>query len=209
MAYKASHQYARISPRKVRALADLVRGKFADEIHPDNKHTSRGIVSMANSGPNTNGSQFFITYARHPHLDNNYTVFGKVVGGFDALARIERVPTDKEDRPAEPVSISGITVLVDPFETLDSEMQAAHAREADPVGAAAADQARRAAEDAQAWYNGPISRPKALREGVGKYISTEHLQGQAPPAGAPEELRPPKRTKPDAQGYQLSNFSGW
>jgi peptidyl-prolyl cis-trans isomerase-like protein 2 len=133
-----------------------------------------------------------------------------VVGGFDALSAIERVPTDKEDRPTELVSISGITVLVDPFETLAEEMQAAHAREADPAGAAAADQAERAAQDAQAWYNGPVSRPKALREGVGKYISTQHLQGQVPRADArEEEARPPKRAKPAVQGYELSNFSGW
>merc|ERR1712189_76173 len=58
-------------------------GKFEDEIVPHLKHNARGILSMANSGPNTNGSQFFFTYAKQPHLDMTYTVFGKVIDGFD------------------------------------------------------------------------------------------------------------------------------
>ena len=90
-------------------------GKFADEIHPDNKHTARGVVSMANSGPNTNASQFFITYAKHPHLDNNYSVFGKVIDGWETLNTVERLPCNEKHRPLEPLNIDRVTIHANPL----------------------------------------------------------------------------------------------
>jgi peptidyl-prolyl cis-trans isomerase A (cyclophilin A) len=64
--------------------------KFADEIGPDNKFSKAGLLAMANSGPNTNGSQFFITEVPTPHLDRGHTIFGEVVKGGDLVARIAK-----------------------------------------------------------------------------------------------------------------------
>lgn len=84
--------------------------RFEDETSPQATHGSDGILSMANAGPNTNGSQFFITLRATPHLDGRHTVFGEVVEGMDVVREIGRVPTDRGDRPETPVTIQSIAV---------------------------------------------------------------------------------------------------
>mmetsp|Transcript_7578 Transcript_7578/g.18679 ORF Transcript_7578/g.18679 Transcript_7578/m.18679 type:complete len:166 (-) Transcript_7578:24-521(-) len=79
--------------------------KFEDEIHPGLRHTGGGILSMANSGPNTNGSQFFITLAPTPHLDGKHAIFGRLCGGIETLAKIGEAQTDKHDRPLHEIKI--------------------------------------------------------------------------------------------------------
>ena len=88
---------------------------FEDEIKPSLKHHTRGILSMANKGPTTNGSQFFLTYAPAPHLDGKNTAFGRVLDGWETLDRMEAVSVDKKSRPQEPIVIQSVIIHANPL----------------------------------------------------------------------------------------------
>nr|ODN91248.1 peptidyl-prolyl cis-trans isomerase-like 3 [Cryptococcus depauperatus CBS 7841] len=88
---------------------------FADEIRQTLKFNARGIVAMANAGPDTNKSQFFITYAKQPSLDGKYSIFGKVIDGLEVLDSMERVPVTPKHRPLEEIKLSNVTIHANPI----------------------------------------------------------------------------------------------
>jgi len=84
--------------------------KFADEIHPDLRFDRPYLLAMANAGPGTNGSQFFITVAPTPWLNGKHTIFGEVVQGADVVDLISRAKTGSQDRPVEDVTVDSVTI---------------------------------------------------------------------------------------------------
>lgn len=144
---------------------------FKNECFADLKHNCRGILAMANSGPNTNKSQFYITLGGSwDHLDNKHTIFGRVVGGEETLHRIEKVDVDKKDKPKSEIKIIKVVKYVDPFEEVEKQIDEERKKELDNKRCL-----MRKANDKEDRSNQPL---KKFREGIGAYIDLEKFNNK-------------------------------
>ncbi|GBP26172.1 Peptidyl-prolyl cis-trans isomerase-like 2 [Eumeta japonica] len=171
---------------------------FEDEIKPNLHHSGRGVLSMANSGPNTNGSQFFITFRSCKQLNGKHTIFGKLVGGMDTLQAMEQIEVDNKDRPIQDIIIEGAQVFVDPFaeaaEQLANERLEELKRKAE-------------AEDPGIKPKKASNQPlKVFREGVGKYLNLQELTNVN--KGNKNEEVPTKKSKKETN-YKFGSFDSW
>ena len=184
-------------------------GRFADEFDSRLTHDARGVLAYANDGRDRNRSQFYVTFKSAPHLDNKHTVFGKIVGGHDTLAKIESLDVDHNDdhRPrGDGVTILGTTVFVDPTADADvafeAKLREAIEKRTRPKKAAAA-----APEPPRLAASAPRVGPNAphTASSVGRY-----LPKRAPPA-ADDDTDVPDATakKPRKAQRPMSDFSGW
>lgn len=182
---------------------------FADEFDGPLTHDARGIMSMANKGKNTNSSQFFILYRPAKHLDNKHTIFAKVVGGLDVLAKMEAVPTDGSDRPLNKIVIKDVVVFVDPFEEFQKEKSQ---KEKDDAEKEAIKRMGGTDDDKTTWTGKRIRADGAVSDGaaagVGKYLKAalHNQRGEEEDTGV-DTWEEPAKKKVKTGGF--GNFDSW
>lgn len=188
---------------------------FPDEFDSRLLHDGRGVLSMANSGPGTNGSQFFILYKSARHLDSKHSVFGRVVGGFDTLTKMEKVATDDEDRLLQQVQITGVTVFVNPYkDLLEEEKRKKELLASGGGGTQKVETSQKDGEAYGAWFSDPAAGAKSAAAaataadcmsrgsgGVGKYMKNCAAVGEGTVAA--------KKAKKMGSGNTLSHFDAW
>lgn len=175
--------------------------EFPDEIKPHFSHTGRGILSMANSGPDSNKSQFFITYRSCKHLDGKHTIFGRVVGGMETLNAMERIGTDNKDRPVEEIMIEKALIFTDPYTEVDEQL----ANERTAAKELEENEKKKNKQLISKTPNATLSeKPKSFKSGVGKYIDpTLSKISERSEAGS----NPSKKAK--TTNYSFGSFSNW
>jgi peptidyl-prolyl cis-trans isomerase-like protein 2 len=190
---------------------------FNDEFEGPERHSVRGVLSMANKGKNTNTSQFFITYRAVPHLDLKHTVFAKIVGGLDTTLRaMELAETGEKDRPVDDIEIQDIVVFVDPFEEWQKERKDKEAKE---VESEEIKKQGGTVDDRTTWTgkriraDGTVDNGGGDGLGVGKYLQAAKQEvqdlGEDEIVGYldDEEDVAPAKKKIKSAGF--SNFDAW
>ena len=188
---------------------------FADEFDGPLSHAlGRGLVSMANKGKNTNGSQFFILYRPAKHLDRKHTIFARVVGGLETLAAMEKAEVGEGDQPVEEIRVLGVDVFVDPFEEFLKKR-----REVEEAEGAKKELERQGGKEDErtTWtgkrVRGVVKGDGAAGGGVGKYL---HAASPTVAGGVGQQvaeewevLEEPVKKKVKAGGGGFGNFDSW
>lgn len=187
---------------------------FNDEFDGPLTHDARGMVSMANKGKNTNSSQFFITYKPAKHLDRKHTIFGRVVGGLDVLAKMEDAPVGAGDRPLDDIVMEKVVIFVDPFEEFQKQKAEREAKEKQ------AEEIKKSGgtEDDRTTWTGKRVRSDGTVErgdsagGVGKYLKAAVAHSALGTSGDAaveydEIVDAPVKKKVKSGGF--GNFDAW